>query len=118
MANYIDGFVFPIPTDRLDEYQRLAQAAAAIWKEHGALDYQEFIGDDMTLEGTGSFQKAVAASENETIIFGWVTFDSREARDSANKLVAADTRMAELMASSNTGFDPTRMAYGGFRPFI
>lgn len=118
MAHYIDGFVFPIPRDRLNEYQRLAQAAAAIWKEHGALDYWEYVGDDMKLEGTRSFTDLLASTEKETIVFGWVAFDSREARDLANRKVAADPRMAELMAQSNAGFDANRMAYGGFQLLV
>lgn len=115
MAHYIDGFVFPISRDRLDDYKRLAEAAAEIWKEHGALDYCEYAGDDMNLEGTRSFTDLVAATESETIVFGWVVFESREARDLANEKVAADPRMPELMASSNAGFDAARMGYGGFR---
>ncbi len=118
MAHYIDGFVFPIPRDRLNEYQRIAQAAAAIWKEHGALDYWEYAGDDMQLEGTRSFTDLIAATDEETIVFGWVAFDSREARDLANKKVAADPRMAELMAKTNAGFDAKRMAYGGFQLLV
>lgn len=116
MANYVDGFTFPVPRDRLGEYRRVAQAAAAIWKEHGALDYREFVGDDLELEGTRSFSDVLAASEDEAIVFGWVEFESREARDLANAKVAADPRMADLVASSNSGFDAARMAYGGFAP--
>ena len=118
MAHYIDGFVFPIPRDRLNEYKRLAQAAAKIWKEHGALDYCEYVGDDLKLEGTRSFTDLIAATEEETIVFGWVVFNSREARDLANEKVAADPRMAELIASSNSGFDAKRMAYGGFQLLV
>src|SRR5262245_61289610 len=118
MAHYIDGFVFPIPRDRLNEYKRLAQAVAEIWKEHGALDYCEYVGDGLKLEGTRSFTDLLAATAEETIVFGWVVFDSREARDLANKKVAADPRMPELMASSNSGFDAKRMAYGGFQLLV
>ena len=118
MAQYIDGFVFPIPRDRLNDYTRLAQTVAEIWKEHGALDYVECVGDDMTLEGTRSFTDLVAATEDETIVFGWVVFDSREARDLANEKVAADPRMADLIDSSNSGFDAKRMVYGGFRSLV
>ena len=118
MAHYIDGFVLPIPRDRLNEYKRLAQAAAEIWKEHGALVYLEYVGDDMNREGTRSFTDLVAATETETIVFGWVAFDSREARDLANEKVAADPRMADLIDSSNSGFDAKRMAYGGFRSLV
>ena len=117
MANYIDGFVLPIPRDRLSDYKRVVEEVAEIWKEHGALDYFEFVGDDLKLEGTRSFTDALAASEDETIVFGWVVFHSREARDLANEKVAADPRMADLIDSS-TGFDAERMAYGGFRSFV
>ena len=118
MAHYIDGFVLPIQRDRLNEYKRLAEAVAEIWKEHGALDYREYVGDDLYLEGTRSFTDLVAATEDETIVFGWVVFDSREARDLANEKVAADPRVVELMESSNSGFDAERMAYGGFQSFV
>ena len=118
MGHYIDGFVFPIARDRLDEYKRLVEAVAAIWREHGALHYCEYVGDDLELEGTRSFIDALAATQDETIVFGWVVFDSREARDQANKKVAADPRMADLVEASNTGFDAQRMAYGGFQPLV
>ena len=118
MAQYIDGFVFPIPRDRVNEYKRVAEAVAEIWKEHGALDYLEYVGDDMNREGTRSFTDLVAATEDETIVFGWVVFDSREARDLANEKVAADPRMADLIDSSNSGFDAKRMAYGGFQSLV
>lgn len=115
MPNYIDGFVLPISRDRLDEYKSLVEAVADIWKEHGALDYREFVGDDLIRDGTRSFPDFTAATEGEVIVFGWVEFESRAARDLANEKVAADPRMAKLMESSNTGFDAERMAYGGFR---
>ena len=122
MAHYIDGFVLPIPRDRLNEYKRVVEAVAEIWKEHGALDYLEYVGDDLILEGTRSFTDLVAATEDETIVFGWVAFDSREARDLANEKVAADPRMADLIDPlidpSNPVFDAKRMAYGGFRSLV
>jgi len=117
MAQYVDGFVFPVPRATLGEYRRVAKAAAEIWKEHGALDYCEYVGDDLRLDGTRSFTDLVAATEDETIVFGWVVFDSREARDLANEKVAADPRMSELIESSDSGFDAKRMAYGGFESF-
>ena len=118
MAHYIDGFVLPVSRNRLDNYRGLVEAVADIWKEHGALDYREYVGDDLSLEGTRSFTDLVAASEDEAIVFGWVVFESREARDLANRKVAADPRMADLVNSSNSGFDAKRMAYGGFQAFI
>ena len=118
MTQYIDGFALPVARDRLGEYRRLAEAVAEIWKEHGALDYREYVGDDLYREGTRSFTDLVAATEDEAIVFGWVVFDSRAARDRANERVAADPRMAALVDSSNSGFDAGRMAYGGFEALV
>ena len=119
MAPYVDGFVFPISRDRIDEYKRVAEAVAGIYKEHGALDYLEYVGDDMSREGTRPFPDLVSAAKDETIVFGWVVFDSRETRDLVNKKVESDPRMADLVAPltdpSALIFDAKRMAYGGFR---
>ena len=118
MCHYVDGFVLPVPRDRLNEYKRVVESVAEIWKEHGAIDYCEYVGDDLNREGTRPFTDLVAATEDETIVFGWVVFDSREARDLANEKVAADPRMADLIDSSNSGFDAKRMAYGGFQSLV
>ncbi|QBA64015.1 DUF1428 domain-containing protein [Muriicola soli] len=118
MGNYTDGFVFPIRHDHLPEYKQVAVQVAEIWKEHGALAYCEYVGDDLALEGTRSFPEMVEANEGEAIVFGWVVFDSRETRNLANEKVAADPRMAELVApltDSRKIFDAGRMAYGGFK---
>ena len=122
MAHYIDGFVLPVPRNRLDEYRRVVESVAEIWREHGALDYREYVGDDMNLEGTRSFTDLAAATEDEAIVFGWVVFESREARDLINKKVAADPRMVDLIDpltdSSSPIFDAARMAFGGFRSLV
>lgn len=118
MAHYIDGFVLPVPRRHLENYRRLAEATARIWMEYGALDYREFVGDDLVHEGTGSFIGLSGASADEVVVFGWVLFESREARDEAGSKVAADPRMPDLMNSLGSGFDAARMAYGGFREFV
>ena len=118
MNHYIDAFVLPVSSKHLNNYRRLVEAVAEIWKEHGALDYREYVGDDMVLEGTRSFIDLAAASKDETIIFGWVVFESREARDLANQKVMEDPRMEKLINASDSGFDANRMAYGGFHPLI
>ena len=122
MTNYIDGFVLPIPRIYLDEYKKVAEKVAKIWKEYGAIAYFEFIGDDMNLEGTKSFIETVAAEDEEEIIFGWVVFPSKEVRDLANKKVPTDPRMTKLVAPLTNPekliFDASRMVYGGFKPLI
>ena len=117
MSQYIDGFAFPIAKDRVDDYQPIAEAIAAIWKDHGALAYFEYQGDDMFLEGTSSFVDTLNLAEGETAVFGWVIFDSKETRDKANELVSADPRVEQLM-QTDVGFDPSRMVYGGFKALI
>lgn len=122
MANYIDGFIFPIQTINLDEYQKAAEKVAKIWKEHGALDYHQFVSDDLSLEGTKSFSEAVQTSAGESIVFGWVVFPSKEIRDLANKKVPADPRMKALVDPlidpERIIFDASRMVYGGFRSLV
>lgn len=96
----------------------MVEAVACIWKEHGALDYREYVGDDLILDGTRSFTDLAAATDDEVIVFGWVEFESRAARDLANAKVASDPRMVELVDSKDFGFDARRMAYGGFKSLI
>ena len=122
MTNYIDGFVLPVPRNRLNEYKRAAEAVAEIWKEHGALAYFEYVGEDLKLEGTRSFPEFVGAKDDEAIVFGWVVFDSREARDLANERVGADPRMTDLIDPlidpARMVFDAKRMVYGGFQSLV
>lgn len=121
MSNYIDGFAFPILTIHLDNYKKVAEEVAKIWKEHGALAYFEYTGDDMHLEGTKSFSNLLSDDKGETIIFGWVLFDSKETRNLANERVAKDPRMENLIAPLSTPdkiFHAERMAFGGFKSFI
>ena len=122
MANYIDGFVLPVPRIHLNEYKSVAEKVAAIWKEYGALAYFEYVGEDLKLEGTRSFIEVVDLKEDEVIVFGWVLFPSKETRDLANKQVPNDPRMIELVTpltqSSKLIFDANRMVYGGFQPLV
>ena len=122
MVNYIDGFVLPVPRIHLDEYRSVAEKVAEIWKEYGALEYFEYVGDDLKLEGTRSFIEVVDLKEDEVIVFGWVLFPSREIRELANKQVPNDPRMIELVTpltqSSKLIFDASRMVYGGFQPLV
>jgi len=122
MTNYIDGFVLPVQRIHLNEYKNVSEKVAEIWKEYGALAYCEYVGDDLTLEGTRSFIQTLDAKEDEAIVFGWVVFPSKEVRDLANKQVPTDPRMTELVAPLTDPerliFDASRMVYGGFQPLV
>jgi len=122
MANYIDAFTFPLPKKYLNEYKRIAETVAEIWKEHGALAYFEYVGEDLKLEGTRSFPEILEAKEEEAVIFGWVVFDSKTTRNLANQRVAADPRMIDIIAPltdpSRIIFDAKRMVFGGFESIV
>ena len=118
MTRYVDGFVIPVPKSRLDDYRAVAEKAAILWKDHGALDYWECVGDDMAAEGAMSFTQLANLKPDEAVIFSWVVFASREARDAPNAKIFADPRMQEMMDSSNQIFDCKRMAYGGFKQLV
>ena len=116
MGRYIDGFVLPVAKDRVEEYRRIAEKAAVVWKEHGALDYWECVGDDLQGDDQchASFPRLVQAGPDETVIFAWAVFESREQRDRANEKICADPRIKEMMDLDKPLFDFKRMAHGGF----
>ena len=118
MSKYIDGFVLPIPKDKLDTYKELATQAAAVWKDHGALDYVEAVGDDMDVKDLVAFPALASAKENETVVFAYIVYESREHRDAVNAKAIADPRLQGICQSENSPFDFKRMAYGGFRAIV
>lgn len=118
MGRYIDGFVIPVPKDRIEDYRRMAEKAALVWKEYGALDYWECVGDDLGVKDMVSFSHLAQAGPDETVVFAWVVFESREHRDQANEKIMADPRLKEMMEADKPIFDYKRMAYGGFRELV
>lgn len=111
--SYADGFVLPLPRENLEAYRRIATKASLIWKEHGALEFRECVGEDLEIEGMGlPFPKALSVKPDETVVFSWILYESREHRDEVNRKVMADPRMTEM--PEDMPFDPDRMLYGGF----
>lgn len=124
MCKYIDGFVIPIQPNKLPEYQHLATLSSQIWKEHGALEYIEAVGDDLKAcmpEGK-SPTELLGAQPGETLIFAYIVYESREHRDAVNAKVMADPRMKEICPDQNPNasmpFDPQRMITGGFKTIV
>ena len=117
MPQYVDGFVLAIPRKKIDAYRKLARKAGKIWREHGALEYRECIADDVPYGELTSFPRAVQAKDDETVVFSWITYASREDRDRINAEVMKDPRMNGY-DPSNTPFDGKRMIYGGFKSFV
>jgi uncharacterized protein YbaA (DUF1428 family) len=117
---YVDGFVLPVPKRNVQAYRRMARAAGKIWKEYGALEVRECVGDDIGRhKGMGtSFTSTAKAKAGETVFFSFITYSSRAHRDRVNKKVMADPRMAKMMEGKEMPFDVKRMAYGGFKMVV
>ncbi len=118
MSKYIDGFVLSIPKDKLAAYKRVATKAGKLWREHGALEYRECVGDDMEVEHMLAFPKLAKSKPDEVVIFAYAVFESRKHRDAANKKIMADPRIAAMGTESKAIFDCKRMAYGGFKTLV
>lgn len=115
---YVDGYVLPVPKKNLKAYRRLAQQAAKIWREHGALDYKECVGDDLTTKMGVPFTKHAKTKAGETVIFAYILFKSRAHRDRVNAKVMKDPRIHDMCDPKDMPFDCTRMAYGGFKILV
>ena len=118
MAQYVDGFVLPIPKDKVDLYRSIAEEAAKIWREHGALEYRECAGDDLKVKGLVSFPRTIKLKRGETVVFAWIVFKSRTDRDRVNAKVMKDPRLADSMDPKSMPFDVKRMVYGGFNVLV
>lgn len=114
---YVDGFLLTVTKDKLEDYRKLAESAAKVWKKHGALDYKECVADDMEDKGFClTFPQTVKPQDDEVIIFAFITFKSREHRDAVNEKVMSDP---ELKCNpDNMPFDVARMTYGGFKTIV
>jgi uncharacterized protein YbaA (DUF1428 family) len=109
---YVDGFVLPVPEKNMKEYRSMAQKAGKIWKEHGALEYIEAVGDDLDVKFGKSFP------DGETVLFSFIVYKSRADRDKVNAKVMADPRLQKMMKNGAMPFDVKRMAYGGFKGLV
>jgi len=118
MSQYIDGFVLSIPKDKLPAYKKLATKAGKIWREYGALEYRECVGDDMEVKDMVAFPKLAKSKPDEVVIFAYARFESRKHRDTVNKKIMADSRLAAACEAASAIFDCKRMAYGGFKTIV
>ncbi|HEY1606110.1 MAG TPA: DUF1428 domain-containing protein [Allosphingosinicella sp.] len=108
---YIDGFVIPVPSGKKDAYRDMAKTAAAVFIEHGAQRLVECWGDDVPHGKVTDFHRSVDATEDEGLVFSWIVWPSKEARDEGSRKVMADPR---LQPGPDVPFDMKRMIYGGF----
>lgn len=113
---YVDGFLVPVPTANRERYVEMARKAAAIFREFGALSVVECWGDDVPPGKVTSFPLAVQLKEDETVVFAWITWPSKAARDEGMKKTMEDTRMKPDL--EHMPFDGQRMIFGGFQVLI
>ncbi len=114
--NYVDGFVAAVPTANRERFRQHAQEAAAVFREHGALQVIECWGDDVPEGKLTSFPMAVQRKDDETVVFSWIVWPSRDARDRGMKKVMDDPRVQP--DANPMPFDGKRMIYGGFEVLV
>lgn len=115
---YVDGFVIPMPKKNLDAYRRQARLGARIWKEYGALEYYECVGDDLAVKWGMGFRRLAKLKPGETVVFSWIVYRSRAHRDRVNTQVMKDPRMNSPEMQKSAPFDMKRMVYGGFKVLV
>jgi uncharacterized protein YbaA (DUF1428 family) len=116
--SYVDGFVVPVPKKKMKAYLAIAKKAGKVWKDHGALDYVECVADDVKVGKLTSFPQAVKLKPGEVVIFSYIVYKNRAARDKINKKVMSDPRLDEMMKGKDMPFDGKRMIYGGFETLV
>jgi uncharacterized protein YbaA (DUF1428 family) len=115
---YVDGFLLAVPAKKLDAYRRIAARAGKVWREHGALEYRECVGDDLQTRFGTPFQKRVKPKKGEVIVFSWIVYKSRAHRDRILPRIMQDRRLADTMDPKSMPFDMKRMSYGGFKVLV
>ncbi len=118
MPNYVEGFVVPVPKGKLKAYFRIARAACKVWRDHGALDYQECLGVDLKAPFAMTFPKGIRSKPGEAVLFSYIVYKSKAQRDRVMKKVMTDKRMTAICDGGNMPFDCKRMLYGGFKAVV
>ncbi len=115
---YVNGFVLAVPQKNLKLYRRIAQKAGKVWREHGAVQYVEAVGDDLDVKFGVPFPKMIKLKPGEMVVFSFIVFKSRGDRDRVNAKVMKDPRMMKMMEKGPMPFDVKRMIYGGFKYLV
>ena len=114
---YVDGFVIVLPKKNVEAYRKMARAAGKVWREFGAVDYVECVGDDLATKYGKPFPKLAKAGPRDTVVFSWIVYASKGARDRINQKVMKDPRIAKMMVNPMP-FDGKKMSMGGFKVLV
>ena len=112
---YVSGFLVPVPDDRKEDYRRMAEEAADMFRGYGALEMMEAWGEDVRDGKVTDFRRAVQAREGETVVFSWIVWPDRATADAAEKKMEADETMKP---PPDMPMDGKRMVFGGFSPIF
>lgn len=115
---YIDGFVLVVSKKNLAAYRRLSAKAGKVWRDHGALEYRECVGDDLKVKMGVSFSKLAKIKAGELVVFSWIVYKNKAQRNAINKAVMKDPRLEAMMDPTKMPFDMKKMSYGGFKMFV
>ena len=113
-GSYINGFIVPVPSDNKDAYIRMNERHASIFREYGALRFVQAWGDDVPEGKLTDFRRAVKAEPNETVVFAFIEWQSKQANDAAWDKIMKDQRMQP----GDAPFDGKRMFWGGFEVIL
>lgn len=113
-GGYVDSFVVAVKRDRRDAFLDIARTCDPIFIEHGANWIMETWGVDIPVGKRTDFRRAVQAEPDEEVVFSWVQWPDRAARDAGNQKIMNDPRMA----AHEMPFDGKRLIFGGFVPVV
>ncbi|HWB20838.1 MAG TPA: DUF1428 domain-containing protein [Phycisphaerales bacterium] len=116
--SYVDGFVIPVSKKNLKAYMKMAAVGGKVWREHGALQYMECVGDDLKTKFGVAFPKLAKIKPSETVVFSFIVYKNKAHRDKVNAKVMKDPRITETMSMKTMPFDVKRMAFGGFKTIV
>lgn len=118
MSTYVDGYVIPVPKNKLASYKKIARMGCKTWMKHGALSYFECVSDNEKLPYGMPFSKMSKATKNETVIFAFIVFKSKAHRNKVNAKVHKEFSQKPGAESFSMPFDVSKMAYGGFKTLV
>ncbi len=115
---YVDGFLLIVPKDNVEDYRKISKKAGKVWREYGALEYRECVGDDLDIQFGRPFPKLLKLKPDETAVFSWIVYKSKAQRNRVNAKVMKDERLNSMMDPKAMPFDMKKMSMGGFTVIV